>query len=195
MRPEYMDRYPHEFSGGQRQRIGIARALCVNPELVVCDEAVSALDVSIRAQVLNLLMRLKKERSLTYIFITHDLSVVEYIADRIAVMYLGGIVELADSEDLYSDACHPYTQALLSAIPVADLDHRAARIILEGDVPSPVNPPAGCPFHPRCGKVMDICRTRKPCLAQYTIKGKRHHVACHLMDMDPEIARTKGENA
>jgi oligopeptide/dipeptide ABC transporter ATP-binding protein len=139
-------------------------------------------------------MRLKKERSLTYIFITHDLSVVEYIADRIAVMYLGGIVELADSEDLYSEASHPYTQALLSAIPVADLDHRAARIILEGDVPSPVNPPPGCPFHPRCRKVMDICRKKKPCLAPYTIKGKRHHVACHLMDMDPETARTKGEN-
>ncbi len=193
MRPEYMDRYPNEFSGGQRQRIGIARALCVNPELVVCDEAVSALDVSIRAQVLNLLMKLKKERGLTYIFITHDLSVVEYISDRIAVMYLGHIVELADSEDLYADASHPYTRALLSAIPVADLDHKAARIILEGDVPNPINPPAGCPFHPRCAQVMDICRRHKPALTQYTIRGKRHHVACHLMDMEPESSRMKGE--
>ena len=181
MRPEYMDRYPHEFSGGQRQRIGIARALCVSPELVVCDEAVSALDVSIRAQVLNLLMSLKKERGLTYIFVTHDLSVVEYIADRIAVMYLGRIVELADAADLYADASHPYTQALLSAIPVADLDHRSNRIILEGDVPNPVNPPAGCPFHPRCRYAMDKCKQEAPRLQDWNIRGKRHLVSCHLM--------------
>ncbi len=181
MRPEYMDRYPHEFSGGQRQRIGIARALCVSPELVVCDEAVSALDVSIRAQVLNLLMSLKKERGLTYIFVTHDLSVVEYIADRIAVMYLGRIVELADAADLYADASHPYTQALLSAIPVADLDHRSNRIILEGDVPNPVNPPAGCPFHPRCRYAMDKCKKEAPRLQDWNIRGKRHLVSCHLM--------------
>ena len=181
MRPEYMDRYPHEFSGGQRQRIGIARALCVSPELVVCDEAVSALDVSIRAQVLNLLMSLKKERGLTYIFVTHDLSVVEYIADRIAVMYLGRIVELADAADLYADASHPYTQALLSAIPVADLDHRSNRIILEGDVPNPVNPPAGCPFHPRCRYAMEKCKKEAPRLQDWNIRGKRHLVSCHLM--------------
>jgi oligopeptide/dipeptide ABC transporter ATP-binding protein len=185
MRPEYMDRYPHEFSGGQRQRIGIARALCVNPELVVCDEAVSALDVSIRAQVLNLLMSLKRERGLTYIFVTHDLSVVEYIADRIAVMYLGRIVELADAADLYADASHPYTQALLSAIPVADLDHRSNRIILEGDVPNPVNPPAGCPFHPRCRYAMDKCKKEAPRLQDWSVRGKRHLVSCHLMQEKP----------
>ena len=185
MRPEYMDRYPHEFSGGQRQRIGIARALCVSPELVVCDEAVSALDVSIRAQVLNLLMSLKKERGLTYIFVTHDLSVVEYIADRIAVMYLGRIVELADAADLYADASHPYTQALLSAIPVADLDHRSNMIILEGDVPNPVNPPAGCPFHPRCRYAMDKCKKEAPRLQDWNIRGKRHLVSCHLMQEKP----------
>jgi oligopeptide/dipeptide ABC transporter ATP-binding protein len=185
MRPEYMDRYPHEFSGGQRQRIGIARALCVSPELVVCDEAVSALDVSIRAQVLNLLMSLKKERGLTYIFVTHDLSVVEYIADRIAVMYLGRIVELADAADLYADASHPYTQALLSAIPVADLDHRSNRIILEGDVPNPVNPPAGCPFHPRCRHAMDKCKKEAPRLQDWSVRGKRHLVSCHLVQEKP----------
>ena len=182
MRSEYMNRYPNEFSGGQRQRIGIARALSVDPELVVCDEAVSALDVSIRAQVLNLLMDIKKQRSLTYIFITHDLSVVEYIADRIAVMYLGHIVELSDADQLYSHTSHPYTQALLSSIPVADLDYVKKRIVLEGDVPNPINPPSGCPFHPRCRYKMDKCSSEIPQLKPYTIEGKEHLVACHLMD-------------
>ncbi|HUX22749.1 MAG TPA: oligopeptide/dipeptide ABC transporter ATP-binding protein [Spirochaetia bacterium] len=180
MRPEYMDRYPHEFSGGQRQRIGVARALCVNPELVVCDEAVSALDVSIRAQVLNLLLKLKKERGLTYLFISHDLSVVEYVSDRIAVMYLGKIVELADADALYAGPKHPYTQALLSAIPVADLDHKSKRIVLEGDVPSPVNPPSGCPFHPRCPQRMDRCSSVVPPLKKYLENGREHSVSCHL---------------
>ncbi|WP_066892313.1 ABC transporter ATP-binding protein [Clostridium nigeriense] len=184
MRREYMDRYPHEFSGGQRQRIGIARALCVNPELVICDESVSALDVSIQAQVLNLLKKIKEERNLTYIFITHDLSVVEYISDRIAVMYLGRIVELSDTEEVFKNHLHPYTEALLSAIPIADLDNKRKRIVLEGDVPSPVNPPSGCNFHPRCRRCMDICKKERPTLKKYILNGKEHYVACHLADME-----------
>ncbi len=182
MRREYMDRYPHEFSGGQRQRIGIARALCVNPGMVVCDEAVSALDVSIQAQVLNLLMKLKEERNLTYIFITHNLSVVEYISDRIAVMYLGKIVELADTEQIFDNTMHPYTEALLSAIPIVDPDHKHSRIVLEGDVPNPVRPPDGCLFHPRCKKCMEICKKERPKLIKHTVEGKDHFCACHLYD-------------
>ena len=182
MRREYMDRYPHEFSGGQRQRIGIARALCVNPEMVVCDEAVSALDVSIQAQVLNLLMKLKEERNLTYIFIAHNLSVVEYISDRIAVMYLGKIVELADTEQIFDNTMHPYTEALLSAIPIVDPDHKHSRIVLEGDVPNPVRPPDGCLFHPRCKKCMEICKKERPKLIKHTVEGKDHFCACHLYD-------------
>lgn len=186
MRREYMDRYPHEFSGGQRQRIGIARALSVEPELIVCDEAVSALDVSIQAQVLQLLIKLKNEKKLTYIFITHDLSVTEYICDRIAVMYLGRIVELCRSEELYSNTLHPYTKALLSAIPVADLDKQTKRIVLQGDVPSPVNPPNGCPFHPRCRQATDICETDEPPLKRYAIDGHDHYASCHHIDLpDP----------
>ena len=181
MRREQMDHYPHEFSGGQRQRIGIARALCVEPELIVCDEAVSALDVSIQAQVLKLLKDIKEKRALTYIFITHDLSVVEYISDRVAVMYLGKIVELATSDDLYSNALHPYTQALLSAIPVADLDIKKERIILEGDVPSPINPPSGCPFHPRCPVSEERCSKEIPQLKNHHKGKKQHLVACHLI--------------
>ncbi|WP_278601241.1 ABC transporter ATP-binding protein, partial [Clostridium tertium] len=175
MRREYMDRYPHEFSGGQRQRIGIARALCVNPELVICDESVSALDVSIQAQVLNLLKKIKEERNLTYIFITHDLSVVEY---------LGRIVELAETSQIFSNNLHPYTEALLSAIPIADLDHKRKRIVLEGDVPSPVNPPEGCNFHPRCRKCMDICKKERPLLKKHIVDGEEHYVACHLAEMN-----------
>ncbi len=187
LRREYMDRYPHEFSGGQRQRIGIARALCIDPELVVCDEAVSALDVSIQAQVLKLLMDLKNERNLTYIFITHDLSVTEYLCDRIAVMYLGRIVELCDTEDLYANTLHPYTQALLSAIPVADLDKKTNRIVLEGDVPSPLNPPSGCPFHPRCRYAAGLCKTDVPALNNHSQQGRDHFVACHFADALPDV--------
>ncbi len=182
LRRDDMDRYPHEFSGGQRQRVGIARALSVEPELIVCDEAVSALDVSIQAQVLQLLMDLKDARNLTYVFITHDLSVSEYICDRIAVMYLGRIVELADAEDLYADTLHPYTEALLSAIPVVDLDKRTERIVLKGDVPSPIDPPTGCPFHPRCRSAMDRCRLDVPKLQAYQRKGRSHYAACHLIE-------------
>ena len=183
MRRDQMDHYPHEFSGGQRQRIGIARALCVEPELIVCDEAVSALDVSIQAQALKLLKEIKDKRGLTYIFITHDLSVVEYISDRVAVMYLGKIMELAESDDLYSNALHPYTKALLSAIPVADLDRKKERIILEGDVPNPVNPPSGCPFHPRCPIAQDKCSTEIPKLNNYQSNGKQHLAACHFVEV------------
>ena len=186
MRREQMDNYPHEFSGGQRQRIGIARALCVNPEIVICDEAVSALDVSIQAQVLQLLQEIKKARGLTYIFITHDLSVVEYISDRVAVMYLGKIVELAESEALYRSPRHPYTQALLSAIPIADLDRKSDRIVLKGDVPNPVSPPSGCAFHPRCPKFKSLsepekqrCMREPPQLSDSTQLTQPHMVSCH----------------
>ncbi len=177
---DYMTRYPNEFSGGQRQRIGIARALSVNPELIVCDEAVSALDVSIQAQVLKLFKSLQKDRNLTYLFITHDLSVVEYVADRIAVMYLGKIVELSDTESLFENTVHPYTKALLSAIPVADITKRRKRIPLQGDVPSPVNPPSGCPFHPRCPSCKEVCKTNIPVLTPYVINGEKHFVSCHF---------------
>ena len=179
---EHMTRYPNEFSGGQRQRIGIARALSVNPELIVCDEAVSALDVSIQAQVLQLLLKLKREMNLTYIFITHNLSVVEYISDRIAVMYLGRIVELTETDRLFAGALHPYTKALLAAIPVADLSRRKKRSPLQGDVPSPVNPPGGCHFHPRCPECQGVCRTEVPKLITRTIDGVEHAVSCHLVE-------------
>jgi oligopeptide/dipeptide ABC transporter ATP-binding protein len=177
-----MTRYPNEFSGGQRQRIGIARALSVNPELIICDEAVSALDVSIQAQVLKLLKKLKDEHQLTYLFITHDLSVVEFIADRVAVMYLGKIVELAKTEDLFAKPLHPYTKALLSAIPIADLEQKKKRIPLQGDVPSPVNPPSGCPFHPRCPECMEICKTQKPEYRRYLIDGSERFASCHKIE-------------
>ena len=177
--------YPHELDGGRRQRIGIARALALNPKFIVCDEPVSALDVSIQAQVLNLLMRLKEELKLTYIFITHNLSVVEYISDRIAVMYLGRIVELASTEQIFENTMHPYTEALLSAIPVVDPDNKRSRIVLEGDVPNPVHPPEGCHFHPRCKKCMDICMHKKPELKRHMINGEEHFCACHLYDQIP----------
>lgn len=181
---EYMTRYPNEFSGGQRQRIGIARALSVSPEFIVCDEAVSALDVSIQAQVLQLLKNLKDEHGLTYMFITHDLSVVEYIADRIAVMYLGRIVEMADTEELFANTLHPYTKALLSAIPVADIKHKKKRQPLQGDVPSPVKPPSGCPFHPRCPQCLKKCKTEVPLPHKLVTNGREHLVCCHLIEDD-----------
>ncbi len=176
--PRYMNRYPHEFSGGQRQRLSVARALALNPRFIVLDEPISALDVSIQSQIINLLVDLRERYKLTYLFISHDLSVVEYLSDRVAVMYLGEIVETAKSGELYGHPLHPYTHALLSAIPTMDPNRRRKRILLSGDVPSPINPPSGCRFHPRCPLAMDVCRTTVP--KELDFAG--HKVRCHAVE-------------
>ena len=179
LQPYHKDRYPHEFSGGQRQRICIARAIALNPDFIVCDEPVSALDVSIQAQVINLLKDLQDERDLTYLFISHDLSVVEHISDVVGVMYLGGLVETGATEDIFANPLHPYTKALFSAIPMPDPEVKTDRIILEGSIPSPANPPSGCKFHTRCSECMERCKTEVP---KEIDMGNGHVVKCHLYD-------------
>ena len=181
LQPHYYERFPHEFSGGQRQRICIAKALALQPKLVICDEPVSALDVSIQAQIINLFKDLQEKDNYAYVFISHDLSVVEHISDEVGVMYLGNMVEFGKKEDLFSNPMHPYTQALFSAVPVPDPDVKMHRVILQGDIPAPANPPAGCKFHTRCSRCMDICKEVEPKFKDY---GNGHCVACHLFSQE-----------
>jgi oligopeptide/dipeptide ABC transporter ATP-binding protein len=188
LRPEYLHRYPHEFSGGQRQRIGIARAVVLNPKFIVADEPVSALDASIQAQVLNLLLELQQKLALTYLFITHKLAVVRHVSDRVGVMYLGHLMEVADTKELFDRPLHPYTQALLSAIPIPDPDVKKERIILQGDIPSPINPPSGCPFRTRCMYAKPICAEKTPPLVDI---GDGHYVACHFVEKGGKTTYTK----
>ncbi len=188
---DYVNRFPHEFSGGQKQRIAIARALAVNPKIIICDEPVSALDVSVQAQVLNLMKELKQKLDLTYLFISHDLSVVHHLCDRVAVMYLGKIVEIADKDQLYRNPSHPYTKALLSAIPNPDPESKSQRIILEGDVPNPADPPSGCTFHKRCAYRLEKCSSEAPCLKRLE---KSHFVSCHLYDNESKQVEDNNSN-
>ncbi len=188
LRPEYLHRYPHEFSGGQRQRIGIARAVVLNPKFIVADEPVSALDASIQAQVLNLLLELQQKLALTYLFIAHNLAVVRHVSDRVGVMYLGHLMEVADTKELFDRPLHPYTQALLSAIPIPDPDVKKERIILQGDIPSPINPPSGCPFRTRCMYAKPICAEKTPPLVDI---GDGHYVACHFVEKGGKTTYTK----
>lgn len=183
LQPHYYERYPHEFSGGQRQRICIAKALALKPRLIICDEPVSALDVSIQAQVINLFKDLQETENLAYIFISHDLSVVEHISDEVGVMYLGNMVEYGAKKDLFENPMHPYTKALFSAVPVPDPDVKMNRVILSGDIPSPANPPKGCKFHTRCSQCMEICKEKEPVFRDY---GNEHMVACHLFAQDDQ---------
>lgn len=192
MSAETLTKFPHEFSGGQRQRIGIARALATNPKFIIADEPVSALDVSVQSQVLNLMQDLQEEFNLTYLFISHDLSVVKHICDRVGVMYLGKVVEIGKKADIYNKPLHPYTQALLSAIPVTNFDRQREKIKLKGEPPSPSNPPSGCPFHTRCPKAFDRCKTDRPELLE---RSEDQYVACHLYDAKPEFHETSKDQA
>ena len=186
LRKQVLSRYPHEFSGGQRQRIGIARALALNPSFIVADEPVSALDVSVQSQVLNVISRLQREHGIAFLFISHDLAVIQHVSDDVGVMYLGKLVEYSDSGSLYRDPKHPYTRALMSAIPIPDVRQRAKRIVLAGDIPSPMNPPSGCPFHTRCAEAMPKCSQIVPQRVNAGSAVKPHYVSCHLFDGSPE---------